>query len=96
MVSARSLSSPTIEKIAAGGDEEREDRQHRHVSEVAGMDETVVVSADEDALDDFACPRSRPEFAGDALVQRAPPHGLLAPRLRRQVDHRRSRRVVIG
>ena len=36
-----------------GDDEEREQRDDRQISEVAGVDEAVVIDADGDALDHF-------------------------------------------
>ena len=68
------------------GDEEREDRQHRHVGEVAGVDEAVVVGADQHPLGDLerrGCP------GPTALATRLRQPGLvlervLAPRLGRE------------
>ena len=36
-----------------GEDEEGEQREHRQISEVAGVDEAVVIDADRDPLDDL-------------------------------------------
>jgi hypothetical protein len=49
--------------------EEREKRQEREVSEVAGMDETVVINADGDALDDLPDVDTVPELLRDVLAE---------------------------
>ena len=66
------LSSPSSEKTAAHGDEEGKQRQDRHVGEVAGVDEAVVVGAGQTRLSDGEEAAARPEMAVDLRRQPAP------------------------
>ena len=65
-------------------DEEREQRQHRHVGEVSGVDETVVVGAGEHALEHREDARAGAHAALDLALQLAAQRRL-APAFGREV-----------
>ena len=59
-------------------DEEGEDRQHRQIGEIAGMDEAVVIRSHQRALGDFPRARTGSDLQFDAAAQIA---GFPAPLL---------------
>ena len=77
----RSSVWPSRWRDRRGEDEEGEQRQQRQISEVAGVDEAVVVDADGDPLDHF--PRRDAAASASRRRRGRTPPRMLASRLRR-------------
>src|SRR3546814_8844288 len=85
----QSIIGPSKEVRDRGRDDEkRKQGQQCHIGKVAGMDETVVVDAGQDPLDDLQCARTWPQLIEMPLPAIAPS---LLGREGREVTHLESK-----